>query len=190
MQHNPTTVQIILWWELPLPPSFLSHGKLKKCHWQFWARFCIHRKISVLNVCLLMLRKQIIAHPSPSKSFQLRMMTLRNSFLLLLLTWILANSRWQKEGIDWYSANPSWNPRHYSKRSSIHGKNIQKLIEIDYIFCDLCCPILFRDSTIEFYGELLKKCMNFQCDSSISLELCGVIVAIGWKKGVLTQFQF
>lgn len=63
--------------------------------------------------------------------------------------------------------------------------NIQKLIEIDYVFCDLYCPIQFRDSTVEFYGELQKKCMNFQCDSSISLELCGVIVAIGCKKAVM-----
>lgn len=121
--------------------------------WQFWARFCIHRKISVLNICLLMLRKQIIAHPSPSKSFQLRMMTLRNSFLLLLLTWIFANSGWQKEGRDWYSASPSWNPRHYSKSSSIHGN---KYSEVDRNWLCFLWPML-SNSIQGFYSRVLWR---------------------------------
>lgn len=72
---------------------------------RFWARLCLHRKTSMLGICLFfMLRKVILAHLCPGKTFQLGKMTLRSYFLLLLFIWLSANRGCQKKGRDWYYA--------------------------------------------------------------------------------------
>lgn len=83
----------------------VPHSEPQQCHSLSSEPDCLQRKISVLNICLLfMQRKAILAHPCPGKTFQLRKMTLRSDFLLLLFIRVSANRGCQKEGRDGYCA--------------------------------------------------------------------------------------
>lgn len=90
--ENGNTIQNLyrwFWWELE--PLILGHWQAKQCHSLSSEPDCLHRKLSVLNVCLFfMLKKVIFAHPRPGKIFQLRKMTLR-SFVLLPIIWLSAS---------------------------------------------------------------------------------------------------